>query len=505
MKLILWLSLFLAVCFDMQAQNPIIQTKYTTDPAPYVHGDTVYLFTGRDNGVRDGFDMTEWELYTSIDMVNWTDHGAVAGLSNFKWTGDNGAWAPQVIERGGKWFMYAPIQLRGIGVLTADSPYGPWTDPKGRALINHSIKDIDPTVFIDDDGQAYLYWGNNGLFYVKLNEDMISYSGGIHEVALTTEAFGGYKETYKDSTGTEQTRIVGIDCFEEGPWLCKRDSLYYLIYAAGGIPEHLSYSTAPSPTGSWTYRGRIMDEARNSFTIHPGIIDFKGSSFIFYHNGRLPGGNGFKRSVCAERFSYNADGTIPLIKQTNMGVTDTLGTINPFNRQEAEMMAYSKGVETTMIPDRGMVVDAMDQYDYVKVKNVNFGNGGAQSFIACCRYGDGSGIIQVSIDNMYNIVAQDTIVDGRDWKEYATTVNVNVTGLHDVYLKCMPTGSITKNLFSMDYWYFSSAESTGVEAIDKNIHSQSDGPPSEYNLQGVPVNRNYRGMIVVDGKKFIRK
>lgn len=107
------------------AQNPIIQTKYTADPAPVVVGDTVYLFTSHDNGVRDGFDMTDWLLYTSTDMVNWTDHGAVASLKSFsKWasSADNGAWAVQAVCRDGQWYMYCPIQLRGIGVLTAPTP-----------------------------------------------------------------------------------------------------------------------------------------------------------------------------------------------------------------------------------------------------------------------------------------------------------------------------------------------------------------------------------------------
>ena len=200
------------------AQNPIIQTRYTSDPAATVVGDTVYLFTGHDNGVREGFDMTEWMLYKSADMVNWTDCGAVASLNSFgTWasSADNGAWAAQAIQRDGTWYMYCPIQLRGIGVLKATSPRGPWTDPLKKALINQDVRDIDPTVFIDDDGQAYLYWGNNGLWYAKLKKSMTALDGGPTEVERTTEAFGGYKETYTDDNGQEQTRIVGNDCFEE--------------------------------------------------------------------------------------------------------------------------------------------------------------------------------------------------------------------------------------------------------------------------------------------------
>lgn len=114
------------------AQNinlPIIQTKYTADPAPYVHNDTVYLYTTHDEDGAEGFLMKDWLLYTSTDMVNWQDRGAVASLKDFKWfKGENGAWAEQVIERNGKWYMYCPIHGHGIGVLVADNPYGPFKD-----------------------------------------------------------------------------------------------------------------------------------------------------------------------------------------------------------------------------------------------------------------------------------------------------------------------------------------------------------------------------------------
>ena len=88
--------------FPVFAQRPIIQTKFTADPAPMVHRDTVYLYTTHDEDDAEGFKMRDWLLYTSTDMVNWTDHGAVASLKDFKWyDGDNGAWAEQVIYRNG--------------------------------------------------------------------------------------------------------------------------------------------------------------------------------------------------------------------------------------------------------------------------------------------------------------------------------------------------------------------------------------------------------------------
>ena len=162
----------LSVTVGCNAENPIIQTNFTADPAPLVYKGTVYLYTSHDEDDATGFHMLNWKLYTSTDMVNWTDHGTVASLSTFPWAvQSNDAWAPQVIERNGKFYLYVPISVPGwpknvIAVAVADSPFGPFKDVLGHPLIDKAIGNIDPTVFIDDDGQAYLYWGNPNLWYV---------------------------------------------------------------------------------------------------------------------------------------------------------------------------------------------------------------------------------------------------------------------------------------------------------------------------------------------------
>lgn len=178
-----------ALCF---ADNPVVQTKFTADPAPMVHNDTVFLYTSHDEDDATGFKMLNWMLYTTTDMANYTDHGIVASLKDLKWADpNNGAWAPHCIYRNGKYYLYVPVHMRGIGVLVSDSPYGPFTDPLGKPLIKNSMDDIDPAVFIDDDGQAYMYWGNPNCYYVKLNEDMISYSGGHKQDILQTARLSG--------------------------------------------------------------------------------------------------------------------------------------------------------------------------------------------------------------------------------------------------------------------------------------------------------------------------
>ena len=302
-----------------KAQNPFVQTWCTSDPAPMVHNGTMYVYTGHDEDGADFFWMQEWRVYSTQDMVNWQDHGSPLALESFSWADDR-AWASQTIERDGKfyWYICAHSKLSGgmaIGVAVADSPTGPFKDALGKPLFeNGSWDHIDPTVMIDDDGQAWLMWGNPQVYYLKLNRDMISYEGELGKLPMTEEAFGGpmMKEREKGKKYK--------DSYVEGPWLTKRNGTYQLLYAAGGVPEHISYSTAPSPLGPWKYAGEIMPLCdTNSFTNHCGVADYKGHSYFFYHTGKLPQGGGFGRSVAVEEFKYNADGSFPTIMPTDAG------------------------------------------------------------------------------------------------------------------------------------------------------------------------------------------
>ena len=149
----------------------------------------------------------------------------------------------------------------------------------------------------------------------------------------------------------------------------------------GGIPEYIAYSTAPTATGPWTYRGIIMPQQGGSFTNHPGIVDYKGNSYFFYHNAALPGGGGFQRSVAVEKFTYNSDGTIPTINMTTEGAPQ-IENLNPYTRVEAETIAWSSGLKTEPKNEGGMNICKIDNDDYIKVKGVDFGDTGAGVFTA---------------------------------------------------------------------------------------------------------------------------
>lgn len=428
----------------VKADNPIVQTLYTADPAPLIYNNRVYMFTGHDQDGATYYDMRDWRLYSSADMVNWQDHGSPLAYTSFSWANGN-AWAGQVIARNNKFYWYVPVRQNSgamaIGVAVADSITGPYRDAIGRPLLANN--EIDPTVWIDTDGQAYMYWGNPNLWYVKLNADMISYSGGIQKVTLTTSGFGS-------RSGNAQRPTT----FEEGPWLYKRNSLYYMIYAANCCSEDIRYSTGPTATGPWTYRGLIMATSGRSFTNHPAIIDFAGGSYFFYHNGALNGGNGYQRSVAVEKFNYNSDGSIPTIAMTPNGAPQ-VGTLNPYVRVEAETIAWCSGVKTETASEGGMAVSFIENGDYIKVKGVAFGSG-ANSFSARVSSATSGGKIELRLGSATGTLVGTCSVPGTgSWSTW-TTVTCSVSGAtntQDLFLRF--TGG-SGSLFNFNWWQFGS-------------------------------------------------
>lgn len=429
---------------QVKAQNPFVQSIYTSDPAPMVYDGAVYVYTGHDEDGASYYEMNDWRCYKTTDMANWTDLGSPASYKTFSWcTGD--AWAAQCIERNGKFYLYVPVNVRGataIGVGVADKPEGPFKDAIGKPLIAPGYGNIDPTVYIDNDGQAYLYWGNPTLKYVKLNKDMVSYSGGVQTVNMTTQAFGARYGNKDRST-----------LFEEGPWFYRRGNLYYMIYAASGIPENICYSTSTSPTGPWTFRGEIMATGGGSFTNHPGVVDYKGHSYFFYHNGQLPGGNGFQRSVAVEEFKYNPDGSIPKITMSKNGPAQ-LSYVNPYVKNEAEMMCYESGIETETCGEGTLNVAFIDNGDYVMVKGVDFGTG-AKSFDARVASATNGGNIEIRLDSPTGkLVGTCKVEKTAGWQSYTTkscTIS-GATGTHDLYFKF--TGG-SGSLMNFNWWKFS--------------------------------------------------
>lgn len=317
--------------------NTVGEIIYTADPAAMVHGDTVYLYTTHDEQTPDGKDyrMYDYRLWTSKDMVHWQNKGAVLKYSDFDWArGDKktgNAYAHHVIHRmdesgNSKYYFYATVEGGqredqfgfSIGVGVSDSPEGPFEDPRGMPMVlledtaaykEHTWRNIDPAVFVDDDGRAYLYWGNQQLWWVELEADLIHLKGERYSINANGEM---------QNRDTSKVVIHAVDTlpnFEEAPYVSKHNGMYYLVYAAG-FPESLAYATSSSVTGPWEYQGIIMEPLPGTTTIHPAMFDFNGNTYLAYHSAQLPGGGSYRRSVCIDRIYFNDDGTIKTVIRT---------------------------------------------------------------------------------------------------------------------------------------------------------------------------------------------
>ncbi len=288
--------------------NPLFTDQYTADPGVLVHDCTFYIHCGHDEG-STGFVMKEWFVLSSTDMVHWEKKVGTT-LKTFSWAKAN-AWAGQVVKKNDKFYWFVPVAegnngAMAIGVAVSDSPTGPFTDAIGKPLVNDAFEisnmgfstpeqtpfTIDPTVFVDDDGQAYLHYGGfSRMVQAKLNSDMISINGKMQE-------------------STPQG-------YFEAPYLIKRNGVYYEIYAAGSNPATIDYATSSSPMGPWSRRGRILDALPKSSsdtdwpTNHAAVAEFAGQWYITYHLSNGPNGGGtYKREVAVDKLTFNADGTI---------------------------------------------------------------------------------------------------------------------------------------------------------------------------------------------------
>ena len=436
------------------AQNPIVQTNYTTDPAPMADGDRMYVYTGHDEDNANFFWMNDWRVYSSADMVNWTDHGSPLSLASFSWA-DGRAWAAQTIKRNGKyyWYVCAHSKLSGamaIGVAVGDSPTGPFKDAIGKPLADGNWDYIDPTVMLDDDGQAYLCWGNPRIYFCKLNKDMVSIDGQVEKIPMTAEGFGA--PTFSE----RQKGVKYKDSYVEGPWIMKRNKNYYLLYAAGGVPEHIAYSMAKKPFGPWKYMGEVMPLSNTgSFTNHCGVADFKGHSYFFYHTGKLPKGGGFGRSVAVEEFKYNKDGSFPIIQPTSAGV-EPIGTMNPKNRVEAETMAFSKGVRVEQNEETGVYVSDIHNGDSIVVRMLDFGTTSPKSFTASVASALQGGKVEVHADKpdgkLLGTLTAPYTGGWEKWQTVDANLNEEITGVHDLYF--LFKGNQGAKLFNFDWWQF---------------------------------------------------
>ena len=284
--------------------NPVIRNKHTADPAALVENDTLWLFAGHDAaGNQSGYVMKDWLLYSTTDMKHWTEYPSPLRIDDFRWADSKQAYAGHVAKgKDGRYYWYVSTNWCGIGVAVADKITGPYRDALGKPLLTnkdcfaskHSWACIDPTILIDDDGTAYIIWGNRECYCAKLKDNMTETDGEI--------------------------RRIDVPDFTEAPWMHKHNGKYYLTYASGW-PEKIAYAVSDNIFGPYTPMGVISEIAGNSNTTHPAIVRFKDQWLFFSHNGGLSDGGSYSRSVIAEPMSYDRDGHINFIPATPQGAT----------------------------------------------------------------------------------------------------------------------------------------------------------------------------------------
>jgi hypothetical protein len=288
----------------LHAANPLFPDLAADGSAREFDGK-VYLYCTHDLPKGGSWVTYDFHVYSSSDLVNWRDHGVAFQRSDVKWESGRSLWAPDCIKRNGKYYLYYAVpcdKTDKIGVAVSAKPEGPFVDPIGKPLVSGTElkggRAIDPNVFIDDDGQAYLFFGNGKFNVVKLKADMITRDG----------------------------EIIPLDIHDpgEGPWVHKRNGVYYMSYPAGAFKgpsknQVMVYSTATHPLGPWTYRGPIiMDNGGGN--IHGSIARFGSKWYIFYHRPAKGPGFTWQRQVCADYLEYNPDGSIREVIPTSAGV-----------------------------------------------------------------------------------------------------------------------------------------------------------------------------------------
>lgn len=290
--------------------NPAIPGLFA-DPNIVRFGDTYYLYATTDGFA--GWSGTQFRVFSSKDLVNWTDHGVILDVAaDIAWA-DNSAWAPGIAEKNGKYYFYFSAGLasgdtrKHLGVAVADSPTGPFRDALGKPLVSagaYTGQAIDPMVFTDTGGQSYLYWGQGASHQVPLNADMVSFN-------------------------SSQVRTYNPTNYNEGSFVVKRGSTYYFMWSENDTRSEdyrVAYATGTSPTGPWGPRtGLILqkDLAQGiKGTGHHSVVQVPGTDqwYIAYHRFAIPNGDGTHRETMIDRLYFNTDGTIRPVVPTLEGI-----------------------------------------------------------------------------------------------------------------------------------------------------------------------------------------
>jgi len=428
-KLFVFLSIVL-ISFNAHGQNPIIRDQFTADPSARVIGDRVYVFPSHDIRCEEGqgrgpswFCMEDYHVFSSENLTDWKDHGMILSQNEVAWTNPNSysMWAPDCIEKDGKYYFYFPTMVGdttkywrgfGVGVAVADKPEGPYVARKEPI---DKIRGIDPNVFIDKDGQAYIYWSAGHIFGAKLKDNMAELASEPIIIADLPPVDKGLKE---------------------GPYLFERNGIYYMTYPhVENKTERLEYAIGNHPLGPFKFTGVIMDESPTEcWTNHHSIIEFKDQWYLFYHHNDYSPNFDKNRSIRVDSLFFDDDGTIQKVIPTlrGVGLTDALGKIqiDRYSKKSDEGATIAfldtldtfKGWETILHGDKA----------WVRYNSVDFGNTGVKS-IKLKTLSDTGGIVEIRLKSVEGpVVSEVKIPAGKEWKTITLSLIYEITGVQDI-------------------------------------------------------------------------
>lgn len=426
------------------AQNPIVRTMYSADPTARVFGNKVYLFPSHDilatpgHGRVGWFCMEDYHVFSSANLTDWTDHGIVVTQNKIPWVKPDSysMWAPDCIYRNGKYYFYFPTTPKdssygrgfAIGVAIADKPEGPYV-PEETPIKN--VHGIDPNVFIDKDGQAYLYWAGGNIYAAKLKENML--------------------ELASDPVILKDLPTKGL---KEGPFLFERNGIYYLTYPhVINKTESLEYAISNNPLGPFKVTGVIMDESPTGcWTNHHSLVQFKNQWYLFYHDRDYSPNFDKARSVRADSLFFNEDGTIKKVIRTfrGIGIADATKPLQ-IDRYSAKS---DEGVSVDFIDTtnrfEGWKTIFNKQDGWIQFNTVDFGKKKLRSVNVRAMSNPG-GILQIRLDKPGGtVVTEIKIPETKEWKTIKAPLSSFKPGIHNLFVSLKDNSDVEVDWISFE-------------------------------------------------------
>lgn len=427
-KYILFFSGLILICNTSNAQNPLINNQFTADPTARVFNNRVYVYPSHDiietggKGRPGWFAMEDYHVFSSANLADWTDHGMIVTQNEVPWVKPDSysMWAPDCIERNGKYYFYFPSNPKDtvtygkgftIGVAVADKPEGPF---KPESTPIKGVRGIDPNVFIDKDGQAYLYWSGGNIYAAKLKPNMLELDSEVKTLGeLPTKGL------------------------KEGPFMFERNGIYYLTYPhVENKIERLEYAISDNPLGPFKFTGVIMDESETGcWTNHHSMVEFKKQWYLFYHHNDYSPNFDKARSIRADSLSFNADGTIKKVIPTfrGIGLTDATKPI-----QTDRYSKISQGVKIDFLDTaatfKGWKTIFTQKEAWLQYNSVNFGAKALNQIRIMAKSNDGA-VIELRSGSVNGaLIAEIAIPKSEELKEFKTKVSNVQKGIQHLFV-----------------------------------------------------------------------